>query len=403
MRRARARRPALLPLLLVVGALSAYAASGALERAGGRSAAVQLRALVEVAGATWSATRAPAGKGYPEATKEPPADRRDAAGGTVEREAGDLPTGARAAGDAPRRGDADAADTGAPGPAAADPDGRTAPEGPGAVHADPALGPDDVPDELAALEPLGGQGPATRPGDLAGLLDAVGTGGPDDRSRAADDFVAAAASADMNAVMAAAIPGLYAFDPEIRYYSLVGLGAAALAAPANAELLAGATPHLAARLADDDPAVREAAAATLAAVQPAPPGWTAGPLATTLSDTEPRVVAAAQAALERVGPVDARAQELVSAGLFDADPDLRSRAVRTLAAVGGGTEAGLSLLIWSLGDADSGVRWQAATSLGALGPAAIEAAPQLVLMAENPDEDTAVREAAGNALVSIAE
>lgn len=238
---------------------------------------------------------------------------------------------------------------------------------------------------------------------LAGLLQALAAAGPDGRARAAEAFVAAAASSGMDEVMAAALPGLYDFDPVVRYYSLVALGASALGSTGNAEMLADAVPYILGRLADDEAAVREAAAAALATIQPAPPTWTAGPLTAALADADSRVVAAAQAALELVGPADAYTLEIVSADLYSEDAALRSRAVRTLGAVAGDTEAGLSLLIWSLGDADAGVRWQAATSLGEIGPAAIEATFDLANMAGDADEDPDVRDAAATALASIAQ
>lgn len=265
---------------------------------------------------------------------------------------------------------------------------------------DPETGDVFGPDGEAMAETYGPLGDGS---SLAGLLQALGAAGPEAQTRAAEAFVAAASAASMEDVMAAALPGLYDWDPTVRYYSLVALGASALGSTDNAALLADAVPHILGRLADNEAAVREAAAATLAAVQPAPPDWTAGPLSAALADPDPRVVAAAQAALERVGAADTYTLEAVSVGLYSDDAMLRSRAVRTLGAVAGDTEAGLSLLIWSLGDPDAAVRWQAATSLGELGPTAIEATYDLVAMAQDPDEDAAVRDAAATALASIAQ
>lgn len=251
----------------------------------------------------------------------------------------------------------------------------------------------------AGATPPPGKG---KPAELVSLLENISLAGPDGRRDAADVFVSAAMGADMDEVIAASSPALDDPRAEQRYYALVGLGAAGLASIENGERLSDAAYSLVYSLADEDPAVRAAAAASLSAVQPAPPEWAATSLIDLLDDPDPRAAAAAMRALELI---NANAAGLDAAyAAFDSDNSAtRSRAARLVGAYGaqtGDADAVWELVV-ALGDPDAAVRWQVATALGEIGDKALIAVRDLWTVSRDRTEDPAVRRAAATSLNSI--
>lgn len=254
----------------------------------------------------------------------------------------------------------------------------------------------------ANATPPAGKGKPPVAANLARLLEEISLAAPADRGGAADAFVTAALGAGMDAVIDAALPALDDYRDEQRYYALVGLGAAGLASMENGEELSEIAFVLVSGLADGEATVRAAAAATLAAIQPAPPEWAADPLIELLGDPNPRVASAAMRALERMPANDAGFNAAYSA--FDGDNSAnRSRAARLLGAYGaqGADIKPAWVLAAGLGDPDAAVRWQTATALGDMGGAAIVAVRGLRAVSRDKAEDPMVRRAAKTALNSI--
>lgn len=256
--------------------------------------------------------------------------------------------------------------------------------------------------EAKAPASPGANGQGANTDKLAALLAEISSPDQSDRAAAADAFVAAAIGADVTDVVAATSSALTDSRPEQRYYALVGLGAAGVASSENGENLADAVFQIVAMLTDEDPAVREAAAATLAAIQPGPPTWAAAPLTDLLDDPEPRVASAAMRALERVSAMH-EGMDTVQAAMDEDKAPRRSRAVRVIGAQGGNGDAWLTawLLRGALRDPDKSVRWQAATALGSLEQAGIFALRDLRRIKRNGREDPAVRRAAAIAIATI--
>ncbi len=236
------------------------------------------------------------------------------------------------------------------------------------------------------------------------LLDNISTVPHRNWPKAAEAFVLAASDAEMTDMIAVAITALDDPRVEQRYYALVGLGAAAIASVENGEALAAEAAVLVNCLSDDDPWVREAAVAALAAIQPGPPEWTVGNIAALVDDPVRRVAVAAMRTLERVavGHEDAAG---IYAMLDAGDGSERSRAIKVLSrhyrAQENYREAERTL-IDGLDDPDRGVRWQAATALGDLDDANWSFALwHLDAVRRNPKEDAAVRRAASTAMNNI--
>ncbi len=241
------------------------------------------------------------------------------------------------------------------------------------------------------------------PADLAALLEEISMTPEASRRQAADAFVTAAVGAEMADVMAAAVPALDDSRADQRYYALTGLGAAGLASTGNGEELSNAAQALVDGLSDQDASVRVAAAAALAAIQPGPPDWAAGPLTDLLDDPEPRVASAAMRALERLS-ASYVGLDAVYAALDSENPADRSRAVRVLGALavdGAGETGSAWALAGALRDPDANVRWQAATALGGLGGAGVVGLRDLHAVSRNRTEDPAVRRAAAMAIDGI--
>ena len=241
-----------------------------------------------------------------------------------------------------------------------------------------------------------------RPGHLAALLEEISVSPDSDRTSAADAFVAAAAGSNIEDVIDVALPVLEDEREEQRYYALVGLGAAALSSTENGEKLGDVALALVTRLYDDQASVREAAAATMAAVHPAPPDRTGGPLTDLLDDPEPRVVSAAMRALERL-PADYAGLDAVQTMAEAENAADRSRAVRLLGVPGDGAMGmeATSMLIWALHDTDAEVRWQATTALGSFGDAGRFALRDLYAMSRDRNETPENRRAAETAFNTI--
>lgn len=236
------------------------------------------------------------------------------------------------------------------------------------------------------------------------LLDNISTVPHRNWPKAAEAFIQAASEAEMADVVAVAIPALGDPREEQRYYALVGLGAAAMASVENGEALAAEAVALVDSLSDDDPWVREAAVAALAAIQPGPPEWTVGDIAALVDDPVRRVAVAAMRTLERVAVGDNDAAG-IHAMLDAGDGAERSRAIKVLSrhyrAQGNYREAEWTM-IDGLDDPDRGVRWQAATALGDLDDANWSFALwRLDAVRRNPKEDPAVRRAASTAMNNI--
>jgi len=157
---------------------------------------------------------------------------------------------------------------------------------------------------------------------------------------------------------------------------------ALLSSPAAAQAPAG--------LADPDPAVRERAAASLAA------GGAAAvePLAAALADPDPYVAGAAADALARIG--EASVPALVRA-LGDAREEVRVGAAIALGKLGPKAADAVPALAKALSDPKEVVRWTVANSLGAAG--ASSAVPVLREALWDRDED--VRRGAALALERI--
>lgn len=252
----------------------------------------------------------------------------------------------------------------------------------------------------SAGNPAGNKG---GPDGLAAMLEEISTAPEASRRQAADAFVTAATGAEMADVMAAAVPALGDSRADQRYYALTGLGAAALASVGNGEELSNAAQALVAGLSDQDASVRVAAAAALAAIQPGPPDWAAGPLIDLLDDPEPRVASAAMRALERLS-ASYVGHDAVYAALDSENPADRSRAVRVLGALavdGAGDTDSAWALAGALRDPDANVRWQAATALGGLGGAGVIGLRELHAVSRSRTEDPAVRRAAATAINTI--
>ena len=240
------------------------------------------------------------------------------------------------------------------------------------------------------------------PNDLAAMLEWISTAPETGRREAADAFVTATVGADMVDVVAAVLPALGDYREEQRYYALTGLGAAGLASIENGEGLFDVAQALVDSLADDSASVRTAAAATLAAIQPNPPDWAAGPLTDLLDDPEPRVVSAAMRALERLSANYAGLDPVYEA--LDGDnAGNRSRAARVIGAQGASTGDPTSawMLAGALGDPDAGVRWQTATALGGLGDAGMIGVRNLKAVSHDPAENPGVRRTAETAINTI--
>ncbi len=249
-----------------------------------------------------------------------------------------------------------------------------------------------------------GNAPANNgnPFDLAALLEEISLVPEADHSRAADAFVIAVLGSSMSAVIDAAGPALGDSREEQRYYALIGLGAAGLASTENSEELSGVALALVNGLSDQDASVREAAAAALAAIQPSPPDWAAGPLIDLLDDPEPRVASAAMRALERLSANYVGLGAVY--GMLDRDgPANRSRAVRVISAQGAGIGdiQPVWALVETLDDPVTGVRWQAATALGDLGREGIIGLRGLHAVSRDRNEAPAVRRAAKTAINTI--
>lgn len=254
----------------------------------------------------------------------------------------------------------------------------------------------------ANAAPPAGKGNSTEPTNLARLLEEISMAAPEDRSGAADVFVIAAMGAEMDAVIDVALPALDDYRDEQRYYALVGLGAAGMASMENSEKLSEMAFVLVDSLADGNAPVRAAAAATLAAIQPAPPEWAADPLTERLDDPNPRVASAAMHALERMPANNAGLD--AAYWTFDGDnPANRSRAARLLGAYGAQSDDIMPawVLTTGLSDPDTAVRWQTATALGNMGRAAVVAVRGLRAVSRDKTEDPEVRRAAATSLNSI--
>jgi len=239
--------------------------------------------------------------------------------------------------------------------------------------------------------------------DLAGLLAEISlTTVPADRRSAADAFIGAAMAANMDTVIGATLPALADHRDEQRYFALVGLGAAAMASNENGEELSDLAYVLAASLADTEAQVREAAAATLAAIQPAPPIWMADALVQLLSDPDRRVASAAARVLERM-PANKSGYEAAYLALDAEDPASRSRATRLLGAYGG--QSGDITPAWiitpGLDDPEAAVRWQTAAALGDMGDTSVVAVRSLWAVSRDETETPAIRRAAATAINSV--
>ncbi len=252
----------------------------------------------------------------------------------------------------------------------------------------------------SAGNPAGNKGALV---DLAALLEEISMVPEASRRQAADAFITAAIGAEMGDVMAATVPALGDSRAEQRYYALTGLGAAGLASTGNGEELSNVAQAMVNGLSDQDASVRAAAAAALAAIQPGPPDWAAGPLIDLLADPEPRVASAAMRALERLS-ASYVGLDAVYAALDGESPADRSRAARALgalAAAGAGDTDSAWALAGALRDPDANVRWQAATALGGLGDDGIIGLRELRAVSRSRSEDPAVRRAAETAINTI--
>ena len=170
---------------------------------------------------------------------------------------------------------------------------------------------------------------------------------------------------------------------------LVGAAQAALEALAHLERTGEAVVGvLIGRLADEEPDVREAAAAALGRIG----GPAVGPLIARLGDADRQVREAVASALGKIG--DARAVEPLIARLGDADRQVRETAASALVQIG---EPTVEPLIARLGDADRQVREAAASALGQIGD--VRAVGPLI--ARLGDADLMVRVAAAAALEQI--
>jgi len=251
----------------------------------------------------------------------------------------------------------------------------------------------------ADASPPAGNG---KPTTLTALLEDVSLVAPEQRRNAADAFVVATIGANMEDVIATATPALDDLRAEQRYYALVGLGAAGLASTENGEYLMDIAYTLVYSLADEDATVRTAAAATLSAIQPAPPEWAADSLINLLDDPEPRVASAAMRALERIA-ANAAGLDAAYSVFASSNPGNRSRAARLVGAYGAETDdvdATWELVV-ALRDPDAGVRWQAASALGDMGKTALVAIRDLWAVSRDSTEQPAVRRAAATSINSI--
>ncbi len=143
---------------------------------------------------------------------------------------------------------------------------------------------------------------------------------------------------------------------------------------------------------ETDPAVRERAAASLAAGGAA----SVEPLAAALADPDPFVAGAAADALARIGPASVPA---LLRSLENPRSDVRTGAAIALGKLGPGAVDAVPALTKALADPEPVVRWTAANALGAAGARASSALPALRDALRDRDED--VRRGAALALERI--
>jgi HEAT repeat protein len=146
---------------------------------------------------------------------------------------------------------------------------------------------------------------------------------------------------------------------------------------------APALPVLSETLQASSPALRIAAARTLAEMGPEA-ALAEKPLLTAAGDSDPAVQAAALRALVASRSESPRLRPLLEAALKSSSPELRKAGTAGLASVGGATTLGADGLIVLLADEDAATRLLAVQSLGQLGAKAAPAVPALIERMNDP-------------------
>ncbi|MEX2113458.1 MAG: HEAT repeat domain-containing protein [Pirellulales bacterium] len=199
--------------------------------------------------------------------------------------------------------------------------------------------------------------------------------------------------------------------------STVSIWALAKTHPGDKQLRTKATEQLIARIDDEDPYVRIAAARGLVALPPAPeitlPIWNRvladasestvhhalDALASIGQPAVPQMVDALKfeklrpeilEILRHLGPAAAPATDAVAALVGNEDEDVARAATMALAAIGPGAKSAVSALLAALGHPDNPNAHAIVYALGSIGKNAPEARPALAKLLQGSDEDLAL-------------
>lgn len=149
---------------------------------------------------------------------------------------------------------------------------------------------------------------------------------------------------------------------------------------------------------DPDAIVRRAAGAAAARIQPGSPTLISAAARVLLHDEEPRVREVAAATLVEAGTGSMTAMPAVRQGMHDRDPMVRVYAAAAVARLGA-SETAVPVLLDGLQAADGPVRAEAAGLLADAAPADARSVPALVALLN--DDDRTVRLAAIDALGTV--
>jgi HEAT repeat protein len=149
---------------------------------------------------------------------------------------------------------------------------------------------------------------------------------------------------------------------------------------------------------DPDAIVRRAAGAAAARIQPGSPTLISAAARVLLHDEEPRVREVAAATLVEAGTGSMTAMPAVRQGMHDRDPMVRVYAAAAVARLGA-SETAVPVLLDGLQAADGTVRAEAAGLLADAAPADARSVPALVALLN--DDDRTVRLAAIDALGAV--
>lgn len=146
--------------------------------------------------------------------------------------------------------------------------------------------------------------------------------------------------------------------------------------------------------------VRVAAAAALAAIDPARADAAVGVATEALKDKSDIARRAAARVLGDLAPKSAPAAPTLAAMLGDSDAGLRWAAANALGEIGAASAVAIPGLLALLGDKDGNLRAAAGDALGAIGPAARPAA-EAALTRGLKDPDAAARQSAARAILEL--